>query len=44
MMDPYTVIRKPMLTEKCHDMKEKHNQVAFQIDRRANKVQVKEAV
>jgi large subunit ribosomal protein L23 len=43
-MDPYTVIRKPMLTEKCHDMKEKHNQVAFQIDRRANKVQVKEAV
>jgi len=44
MIDPYSVIRKPMLTEKCHDMKEKHNQVAFQIDRRANKVQVKEAV
>jgi large subunit ribosomal protein L23 len=44
MMDPYSVIRKPMLTEKCHDLKEKYNQVAFQIDRRANKVQVKEAV
>ena len=44
MIDPYSVIRKPMLTEKCHDLKEKHNQVAFQIDRRANKVQVKEAV
>ena len=43
-MDPYSVIRKPMLTEKCHDLKEKYNQVAFQIDRRANKVQVKEAV
>lgn len=44
MMDLYSVIRKPMLTEKCHDLKEKYNQVAFQIDRRANKVQVKEAV
>jgi large subunit ribosomal protein L23 len=44
MMDPYSVIRKPMLTEKCHDLKEKYNQVAFQVDRRANKVQVKEAV
>jgi large subunit ribosomal protein L23 len=44
MMDPYSIIRKPMLTEKCHDLKEKYNQVAFQIDRRANKVQVKEAV
>ena len=43
-MDLYSVIRKPMLTEKCHDLKEKYNQVAFQIDRRANKVQVKEAV
>lgn len=43
-MDPYSVIRKPMLTEKCHDLKEKYNQVAFQVDRRANKVQVKEAV
>ncbi len=44
MMDLYSVIRKPMLTEKCHDLKEKYNQVAFQVDRRANKVQVKEAV
>ena len=44
MMDLYSIIRKPMLTEKCHDLKEKYNQVAFQIDRRANKVQVKEAV
>ncbi len=44
MIDLYSVIRKPMLTEKCHDLKEKHNQVAFRVDLRANKVQVKEAV
>ena len=44
MIDLYSIIRKPMLTEKCHDLKEKHNQVAFQVDLRANKVQVKEAV
>jgi large subunit ribosomal protein L23 len=44
MIDLYSVIRKPMLTEKSHDLKEKYNQVAFEIDRRANKVQVKEAV
>ena len=31
-------------TEKGHDLKEKNNQVAFRVDRRANKVQVKEAV
>jgi large subunit ribosomal protein L23 len=44
MMDPYSIIRTPLLTEKCHDLKEKLNQVAFRVDRGANKVQVKEAV
>ena len=43
-MDPYRVIQTPLLTEKCHDLKEKHNQVAFRVDRGANKVQIKEAV
>jgi large subunit ribosomal protein L23 len=43
-MNPYSIIRSPLLTEKCHDLKEKHNQVAFQIDRQANKTQVKDAV
>ena len=43
-MDPYSVIRIPLLTEKGHDLKEKHNQVVFRVDRRANKAQVKQAV
>lgn len=44
MMELYEIIRSPLLTEKCHDLKEKHNQVAFRVDRGANKVQIKEAV
>lgn len=44
MRDPYTVIRTPLLTEKCHDLKESRNQVAFKVDTRANKVEVKAAV
>ena len=43
-MDPYSIIRAPLLTEKCHDLKEQHNQVAFRVARVANKVQIKEAV
>jgi large subunit ribosomal protein L23 len=44
MKDPYTIIRTPLLTEKCHDLKEVHNQVAFKVDTRANKIEVKAAV
>jgi large subunit ribosomal protein L23 len=44
MRDPYSVIRTPLLTEKCHDLKENRNQVAFRVDTRANKVEVKAAV
>lgn len=42
--DQYRIIRKPLLTEKCHDLKEKHNQVAFRVAAAANKTEIKEAV
>jgi len=42
--DPYRIIRKPLLTEKCHDLKEKHNQVAFRVDPGATKGDIKAAV
>jgi large subunit ribosomal protein L23 len=42
--DPYRVIRTPLLTEKCHDLKERHNQVAFRVDPGANKSEIKAAV
>jgi large subunit ribosomal protein L23 len=42
--DPYRIIRAPLLTEKCHDLKERHNQVAFRVDPAANKSEIKAAV
>jgi len=42
--DPYRIIRKPLLSEKCHDLKERHNQVAFRVDPAATKSDIKAAV
>jgi large subunit ribosomal protein L23 len=44
-MRPDQIIRRPiMLTEKANMLREKHNQVVFEVSRAANKVQIKEAV
>jgi large subunit ribosomal protein L23 len=44
-MSPEHVIRKPiMLTEKANVLREKNNQVIFEVAREANKVQIKDAV
>lgn len=40
----YNVIKKPLLTEKGTDLKEGMNKYLFEIDRRANKIEVKGAV
>jgi large subunit ribosomal protein L23 len=42
--DPYRIIRTPLLTEKCHDLKERHNQVAFRVEKTAPKSDIKAAV
>ena len=44
MKDPYSVLRRPLITEKSNLMKEELNQIAFEVDRRANKIEIKEAV
>ena len=44
MEDAYKVIRRPMITEKSTLHKEMHNQLAFEVDRRANKIEIKKAV
>jgi len=42
---PEQVIRRPIvLTEKANLLREKHNQVVFEVARSANKVQIREAV
>jgi large subunit ribosomal protein L23 len=43
-MDPYDVLRRPIVTEKSSFQSENLNRYTFEVDVRANKLQVKEAV
>ncbi|MDH3522725.1 MAG: 50S ribosomal protein L23 [Acidobacteriota bacterium] len=38
------VIRRPLITEKSTELRDENNIVAFEVDRRANKIDVKRAV
>lgn len=40
----YDVIRRPVITEKSHELADAGNQYVFEVEQRANKVQIKEAV
>ncbi len=42
--DPYTVIIRPVVTEKAVSMIEKENKLTFIVDRRATKQDIKRAV
>jgi large subunit ribosomal protein L23 len=43
-MTIYEVIRRPLVTEKGHDMKDNHRTLCFEVALGANKTQVKAAV
>jgi large subunit ribosomal protein L23 len=43
-MNYYDVIIRPLVTEKTNHQKELHNQVSFEVDRRANRIEIKRAV
>jgi large subunit ribosomal protein L23 len=43
-MELYEVIKKPLITEKGTLQKESHNQICLKVDRRANKVEIRQAV
>jgi large subunit ribosomal protein L23 len=43
-MDQYKVIKRPLITEKANLHKEQSNQVALEVDPRANKVEIRRAV
>ena len=43
-MDAQRVIRRPLITEKATRMKEATNTVCFEVDREANKIEVRRAV
>ena len=43
-MDIYQVVKEPHLAEKATRQKEAANQVTFKVDRRANKIEIRQAV
>jgi large subunit ribosomal protein L23 len=40
----YEIIRRPVITEKTSIQKEMSNQVTFEVDRRANRVEIRRAI
>ena len=40
-MTPYDIIKRPLITEKTSIQKEVYNQLTFEVDRRANRVEIK---
>jgi len=43
-MDAQRIIRKPLITEKAALMKEASNTICFEVDKTANKIEVRRAV
>jgi large subunit ribosomal protein L23 len=43
-MHVYNVLKRPVMTEKSNAQGDAQNQYTFEVDRRANKMQVKDAV
>ena len=43
-MIQYEIIRRPLITEKTTIQKESFNQVTFEVDRRANRVEIRRAI
>jgi large subunit ribosomal protein L23 len=43
-MEAHQIIKRPLITEKSTRLKEAGNQIAFVVDIRANKVQIRQAI
>ncbi len=43
-MIDYDIIKRPLITEKTNIQKEEFNQISFEVDRRANRVEIKRAI
>lgn len=44
MREPHEIIRRPLITEKSTQQKEESRQYVFEVDPKANKIEIKEAV
>jgi len=40
----YQVLKRPLITEKSNLEKEQYNKISFEVSRRANKIEIKQAV
>ena len=43
-MDPYKIIKKPLISEKDFELIERENKLVIEVDLRANKHQIKETI
>jgi large subunit ribosomal protein L23 len=43
-MNPYDIIKRPLITEKTSIQKEDYNQMSFEVDCKANRVEIKRAI
>ena len=43
-MNPYDIVKSPLDTEKTNKQKENYNQFSFEVDRRANRIEISNAV
>ncbi len=44
MFEEYKIIRRPIITEKGSSLKESSNQIVFEVDRQANKPEIRKAI
>ena len=44
MKDPYQIVRYPLITEKSTELREDKHKYTFRVDKRANKIEIKQAV
>jgi large subunit ribosomal protein L23 len=43
-LEPYQVVLRPLITEKATHLSERHNAYTFEVNAKANKTEIKEAV
>ena len=44
MKNIYQIVKKPVITEKSNIQKDDQNQLTFDVDRQANKIEIKQAI
>lgn len=43
-MNKYNVVKKPIITEKTEILRREYNKYTFEVDKRANKIEIRKAV